>query len=204
MNRVSEIQDLLDRTRRADFLAPLLLRLYLVPVLWMAGTSKLGGMDETIAWFGNPEWGLGLPFPALMAWAAALTETLGAVALALGLGVRWAAVPLMVVMAVAALTVHWEHGWLAIADGASEASQRLLGFLDWLAQAHPGRYEYITELGSPVMLNNGIEFAATYFVMLLVLLFSGGGRYVSADYWIGRMRHPVRFGPCRSVTEERM
>ena len=48
------------------------------------------------------------------------------------------------------------------------------------------RDSYITELGDPVMLNNGMEFAATYFVMLLVLLVYGGGRYVSLDYWLKR------------------
>ncbi len=37
-----------------------------------------------------------------------------------------------------------------------------------------------------MILNNGIEFAATYFIMLLVLLFMGGGRYTSVDYFIGR------------------
>ena len=45
----------------ADFLAPLALRLYLVPVFWMAGSGKLNNMESTIAWFGNPDWGLGLP-----------------------------------------------------------------------------------------------------------------------------------------------
>jgi putative oxidoreductase len=36
------------------------------------------------------------------------------------------------------------------------------------------------------VLNNGIEFAATYFIMLLALFFIGAGRYVSLDYWIAR------------------
>jgi len=35
-------QRLLDATRAVDFLAPLVLRLYLAPVFWMAGTNKLG------------------------------------------------------------------------------------------------------------------------------------------------------------------
>jgi uncharacterized membrane protein YphA (DoxX/SURF4 family) len=35
-----------------------------------------------------------------------------------------------------------------------------------------------------VILNNGIEFAATYFVMLLSLFFTGAGRFFSLDYWI--------------------
>jgi len=37
-----------------------------------------------------------------------------------------------------------------------------------------------------VILNNGIEFAATYFIMLLALFFIGAGRYFSMDYWIRR------------------
>ena len=35
-----------------------------------------------------------------------------------------------------------------------------------------------------MVLNNGIEFAATYFVMLLTLFFIGAGKYASIDYWI--------------------
>jgi len=49
-----------------------------------------------------------------------------------------------------------------------------------------GNYEWLTEFGSVVISNNGIEFAATYGMMCFVLFFSGGGRYVSADYWIAR------------------
>lgn len=44
-----------------------------------------------------------------------------------------------------------------------------------------GNYDWLTSSGSVVILNNGIEFAATYFVMLLALFFMGGGRYVSLD-----------------------
>ena len=184
MKYILIIQQQLDRLKAADFLAPLALRLYLVPVFWMAGTMKLSSMQGTIEWFGNAEWGLGLPFPTVLAYAATLSETVGAVLLLLGLGVRWISVPLMVTMVVAALKVHWHNGWLAIADGSMESSQRLSGFLDWLSEEFPGRYEYITELGQPVILNNGIEFAVTYFIMLLALLFIGGGKYVSTDYWL--------------------
>ena len=101
LNLLNRFQDGLDATRRLDFLAPLLLRLYLVPIFWMAGTHKLADMESTIAWFGNPDWGLGLPFPALLAWLAALTEAGGAVLLLLGLAVRWISIPLMVTMLVA-------------------------------------------------------------------------------------------------------
>ena len=32
--------------------------------------------------------------------------------------------------------------------------------------------------------NNGVELAATYSLLLLVLLLSGGGKYLSLDYWV--------------------
>ncbi len=105
----TSLQRLLDSTRAVDFLAPLALRLYLAPIFWMAGTGKLADMDSTIAWFGNPDWGLGLPFPIVLAWAAALTETLGAVLLLIGLAVRWVSLPLMITMLVAIFTVHWQQ-----------------------------------------------------------------------------------------------
>jgi len=49
-----------------------------------------------------------------------------------------------------------------------------------------GEYEELTRHGSLVVLNNGVEFAVTYLVMLLSLFFTGAGRYVSLDYWIRR------------------
>lgn len=52
----------LDTTRKLDFLAPLLLRLFLAPVFIAAGLTKMATFDSTVSWFGNPEWGLGLPF----------------------------------------------------------------------------------------------------------------------------------------------
>ena len=182
-------QSLLNATRAVDFLGPLALRLYLVPVFWMAGTKKLGAMEDTIAWFGNPDWGLGLPFPALMAWAAALTEAGGAIALLIGLGVRWISIPLMITMIVAAVTVHLQNGWLAIAEGSGFfASDRTMAAVDRLNRAKAilqehGNYNWLTEHGSIVVLNNGIEFAATYFIMLLVLFFYGSGK-ASLDHLI--------------------
>lgn len=192
MNWLLKAQDLLDRTRAVDWLGPLALRLYLVPIFWMAGTNKLGGMESTIAWFGNPDWGLGMPFPALMAWLAALTETIGAVLLLIGLGVRWVVPPLMFTMVIAAVTVHWQNGWPAIAEsGTLFATERTEAAVERLDRAKEilqeyGNYQWLTEHGSFVVLNNGIEFAATYFIMLLTLFFIGSGRFVSVDHWIRR------------------
>jgi putative oxidoreductase len=187
---------ILNMTRAVDFIGPLALRLYLVPVFWMAGSKKLANMDSTIEWFGNPDWGLGLPFPELMAWSAALTEAGGAILLLTGLAVRWISVPLMVTMLVAIFTVHWQNGWLAIAEGSgsffandrSIAAIERLGAAKDILQEH-GNYSWLTEHGSIVMLNNGIEFATTYFIMLLVLFFYGAGSYLSLDYWFKNWMH---------------
>lgn len=61
-----------------------------------------------------------------------------------------------------------------------------------------GNYDWLTESGSLVVRNIGIEFAATYFMMLLVLFFIGAGRYVNIDYWLQRRLMPHQPGekPC--------
>ena len=55
-----------------------------------------------------------------------------------------------------------------------------------LIEAH-GYPDYLYETGKPVILNNGIEFSAIYFAMLLSLLFTGGGRFTSVDYFIKKI-----------------
>ena len=192
-----KVHSLLDKSRLADFLGPLLLRLYLAPIFWMAGTNKLSNMEGTIEWFGNSDWGLGLPFPTLMAYMATFTEIFGAIFLLFGFALRYISLPLMFTMVVAALTVHWQNGWLAIAEGAGSlfANERTLGAVERLDKAKEilreyGNYDWLTGNGSFVVLNNGIEFAATYFVMLLVLFFIGAGKYVSVDYWLRKRFMP--------------
>jgi len=187
-----QAQNQLDRTRAVDFLAPLALRLYLAPVFWVAGMNKLSDIDSVIAWFGNEQWGLGLPMPELLAWLATLTELGGAVLLLTGLAVRWVTLPLMVTMLVAIFSVHWQNGWQAVADPMSpfppadiDGAMERLARAKELLQEH-GHYPWLTEKGSFVVSNNGIEWATTYFVMCLSLFFSGAGRWLSADYWIGR------------------
>jgi putative oxidoreductase len=182
----------LDKLKCLDFIPPLLLRLYLVPIFWMAGTNKLASFSDTVEWFGNTEGGLGLPVPWLFVTLVVLTEVLGAIFLLVGFGVRLISIPLIIVMFVAGFLVHWQNGWLAIAEGTGIfATERTIGAIERLTKAKSllqsyGDYNWLTENGSFAILNNGIEFAATYLVMLLVLLFSGGGRYVSVDYWLQR------------------
>ena len=159
-----------------------------------------------VAWFGNPDWGLGLPMPALMVFLAASAELFGGLALLLGAATRLVAIPLMMTMIVAAGTAHWDNGWFAIAPGDPDtstakvlatigipAAQKSLensvavgervSAAKSILRTH-GNYSWLTAKGNFVILNNGIEFAATYFIMLLMLLFTGGGRWVSVDYWL--------------------
>ena len=174
------------RLTHLDGLAPLALRLYLVPVFWMAGTQKIANIDSTIEWFGNPDWGLGLPAPELLAYLAAYTEAIGALLLLLGLATRWISIPLMVTMLVAIFAVHWGNGWAAIADSSSQEVAVRLGAAKDILREH-GNYSWLTEKGAFVVLNNGIEFGVTYLIMLFSLLFTGGGRYVSVDYYLSRL-----------------
>lgn len=178
--------------RHFDGLPALGLRLYLVPVFWMAGMQKYASFDDTVSWFGDPEFGLGLPMPWLLAFLATAAELGGAVLLAAGLATRWISIPLLVTMIVAILTVHGEFGWQAIADAhAPFANERVmqaavnLDSIRALVREH-GDYEALTSSGSIVILNNGVEFAVTYALMLLALMVSGGGRYVSLDYFWAR------------------
>ncbi len=97
----------------------------------------------------------------------------------------------MITMVVAAVTVHWHNGWLAIAEGADSlfATERTIGAIERLDRAKAilqehGNYDWLTQNGSLVILNNGIEFAVTYCIMLLTLYFIGAGRWFSLDHWL--------------------
>lgn len=196
INLMEWAQGILDKIRESvDFIGPLLLRIYLVPVFWVAANNKWNPFDSdsslegTIAWF---EHSLELPFPVLNAYMAWSAEYFGAILLALGLATRWISIPLMFTMIVAVVTVHLENGWQALHDPMSAfAAENAVEAIDRLDRAKSilkehGDYDWFTEHGSIVSLNNGIEFAATYFIMLLALFVIGGGRYISLDYWIAK------------------
>ena len=185
-------QNLLDKTRAVDFLAPLALRLYLAPILIIAGSNKLAHAEYLVPYFES----LGIPAPELMVYVAALTELIGGIGLLAGFAVRWVALPLMFTMAVAATTAHWENGWHALpeteltmpwewrTDLIEEGTIRKEKAREILKEH--SNYEWLTEAGNITILKNGIEFAATYFIMLLALFFMGAGNYFSIDYWIAR------------------
>lgn len=205
LNLANKLQNVLDACRRADFLAPLALRLYLAPIFIAVGVHKMNHFDDIVSWF---QYSLHLPAPEVMAFLATATELLGGVALLAGFAVRWVAIPLMITMIVAGYTAHWDNGWFAVAPsdpetsiagvlaplgfpGADESLQNSQEVGKRLDRARDilrenGNYSWLTETGGFVVLNNGIEFATTYFVMLLSLFFTGAGRFLSLDYWIAR------------------
>ena len=210
-------QFILDKISILNGLPALLFRLILAPIMIIAGFNKLNLANDSVgfpqmfladegvvAWFGNSDWGLGLPFPDLMAFLAGWSEFLGGWLILIGLFTRIVALPLLFTMFIAATTVHWQNGWFAVAPSNADTSAAQV--LDWLSipgaqeslsnsdevaerldkikgiVSQHGFPDYLYEKGSVVILNNGIEFAAIYFAMLLSLIFSGGGRYVSLDY----------------------
>ncbi len=193
-----QYQKLVSKLSQFDGLAPLLLRVYLAPVLIQAGWNKLANFESTVQWFGNKQWGLGLPFPDLLAALASGAEFFGGWLLLFGLFTRLISIPLMITMLVAAITVHLPNGWLAIADPSSWLANGTVLYNESIMLGEQkkqmaieilkqhGNYEWLTSSGSFTILNNGIEFSMTYFIMLLVLLFTGGGRYTSLDFYLGK------------------
>ena len=204
-----------------DGIPALLLRLYLAPVFIMAGFSKTQLLNENvtgfsaimadpsiIAWFGNSDWGLGLPFPALLANLVILVEFFGGWLLLVGAMTRLISIPLMFTMVIAATSVHADNGWFAITptnsdispakvatwlgvdsaqaslENSTQAAERLERMREILAEH--GNTDWLYEKGNIVVLNNGIEFSSTYFIMLLALFFIGAGRYTSVDHFIAQ------------------
>jgi uncharacterized membrane protein YphA (DoxX/SURF4 family) len=216
---INTYQKFIQKLKNFEGLPALLLRLYLAPIFIMAGYGKMQFLDpevtgftnfltspDIIAWFGNAQWGLGLPFPALLANLATWAEFFGGWLLLIGLFTRLLSIPLMFTMVIAASTVHIDNGWFAITPTNPDTSPAKM--LTWLgvndAQAsienseatglrlgkmrelleENGNTDWLYENGSIVVLNNGIEFATTYFIMLLALFFIGGGRFTSVDYYL--------------------
>lgn len=197
MNKLIDIMTdaqalLLDKIKLLDFTAPLLIRIYLAPIFIMAGWGKLSDLESTAYYFGEY---LGLPLPDLMALLAGATEFFGGIAILIGFATRWFSIPLMLTMIVAAATAHWSNGWHALpettltvpwewrTDLIDEAVKRR-DVARSLLEQH-GNYDWLTEAGGFTVLKNGIEFAATYFIMLLPLLFFGAGR-ASVDHLLRR------------------
>ncbi len=179
----------IDKLKVLDGLGPLAIRLFLVPIFWMGGIQKYNNFDSIVYWFG-PE-SLDLPFPTLMAGLATTTEIAGAALLLVGLATRWISIPLIITMIVAIFTVHIDNGWNAIAPRSDPEVYSRLEAARSLLQEN-GNYQWLTGKGSFVILQNGIEFAVTYLIMLFSLLLTGGGKFFSLDYYLDRVLNPKK------------
>jgi len=112
---------LLSLTTTTSSAAPLLARLALAAVIFPHGAQKAFG------WFGGHGYegtmgfftqSMGIPAP--LAFLAILTESLGAVALALGILARPAALATAVTMVVAAVLAHLPNGFFMNWSGAAQ------------------------------------------------------------------------------------
>lgn len=111
-------------------LALLLIRLAVGGVFLAHGVAKLLSLDMTISFFTS----LGLP--AFMAYLIAAVETLGGLAVLLGVGVQTASLLLALVMVGAIYTVKGKMGFL----GGYEFELTLLLAALSLSISGPGRY----------------------------------------------------------------
>lgn len=181
----------------------LAIRLYLAPIMLVAGLNKLQHFSSTVQWFGNDDWGLGLMFAPFWVVMVIFAEIGGAVALLFGALTRVFAVLLVITMTVAAWLVHLPHGWFAISPNAATSTARAFFWLPSGAQslhhsqqaqerlvmakkilAEHGDMGYLTQFGDFAIIQNGMEFAITYLIMLMVLVVHGAGRASIDALWV--------------------
>lgn len=117
-------------------LSLLLMRLALAYGFYEPALKKLTNFDHIVSWFDSS---LHLPFPWLNAFMATATEALGVILIALGFKTRLISIPMMVVMIVAIVTVHWKNGFAASANGYEIALYYLL-MLFVIATTGPGKF----------------------------------------------------------------
>lgn len=100
-------------TAKFGYLPLLFIRLILAYGFLGPATMKWNDIHAVGNWFGT----LGIPAPHFNAYLAASTESVGVVLLLLGLGTRYIAIPLIIVMSVAIRTAHWGNGFEAGNNG---------------------------------------------------------------------------------------
>src|SRR3989344_1804982 len=116
------MHDFMHRFHNPD-LGILLLRVALGVVFVYHGCGKVGNMEQTIGFFGS------LGFAPWLAYFTAWAETIGGMALIVGIFSRYAGAVLAAVMGVAVVHVHWQNGFSVGQGGYEFALVLLLGSL---------------------------------------------------------------------------
>lgn len=144
-----------------ETIPPLILRLIMGWEFWESGTEKLYGEN----WFADIQSRFPFPFdviPANLSWGIATWfELIGAVMLWVGLGTRIFAFILLFLTFVATAAVHWPTMWNMWSD---------------LAKGYA-----ITDMG-----HGNFKLPLLFAVMLLPLIFGGGGR-LSLDRLVAKL-----------------
>ena len=169
--------------RGLDFLPPLLLRLFLAPLLYVSGSQKLGMFTgeyskwNPLSWFNtdNPihqatSAGLAkVPFigdslASVLTTSIGWLEIIGALLLLVGFAVRWISLPLLALVVLTAIVA------LNGQDIVTTFKEMLMthGYTD--------------------MSSSAFSKAVVYFLMLLTLFFMGAGRFFSVDWFLHRSR----------------
>ena len=97
--------------------------------------TKWNNFDTTIEWFSS----LGIPFASLATLLTASIEIMGVILLVLGLFTRLITMPLMIVMLVATITVHFSNGF-AVANNGFEIPLYYFLFLFLLVSHGAGKF----------------------------------------------------------------
>jgi len=165
-----------------DFLPPLLIRLFLGPILWVSGSNKLGLFRSEdfiwtnfLTWFDldNPTFQATVSgieklsmipqnFVPMISLSIGLLEVIGAVFLFIGFAIRWISLPLLSVMALTAFI--------------SLNGENILNVMQSLLMNDGFMNVETTSFNKSVI----------YFLMLLSLFFMGAGRFFSVDWFLYR------------------
>jgi putative oxidoreductase len=114
MNKVIEkYRSILKHIYKLKDINLLAIRLVLAYGFYTTGTMKWQNISSVIDWFAS----LGIPFPGLNAYLSSSTEIAGVALLTIGLANRIISIPLIIVMIVAIITVHWGNGFEAGNNG---------------------------------------------------------------------------------------
>jgi putative oxidoreductase len=97
--------------------------------------TKWNNFDTTAEWFSS----LGIPFSSFATLLTASVEIMGVVLLTLGLFTRLITIPLLFVMMVATLTVHFPHGF-SVANNGFEIPLYYILFLLLLLSHGAGKF----------------------------------------------------------------